>query len=143
MTPASWAAGGRSSPRWPAPPPTTSPTPPSRRFSATDGNGTVIWHGPTRRRPTTEHGAYVRARDRHCRFPTCRRSARRAQIDHSTDHQHGGPTIPPNLGCLCPKHHRLKTLGHWQLMQLTNGQFAWRSKLGRTYLVQPEPIDDP
>jgi hypothetical protein len=113
------------------------------RLSVTDGNGTVIWHGPTRRRPTAEHAAYVRARDRLCRFPTCRRTARRAQIDHSTDYQHGGPTIPPNLGCLCAKHHRLKTLGHWKLMQLHDGVFVWRSKLGRTYLVEPEPADDP
>src|SRR5262245_20578005 len=30
------------------------------RFSVTNADGRVIWHGPTRRRPTAEHAAYVR-----------------------------------------------------------------------------------
>jgi hypothetical protein len=28
-------------------------------------------------------------------------------------------------------------------MQLDDGLFAWRSRLGRTYTVRPEPVDDP
>ncbi|GAA4484271.1 HNH endonuclease signature motif containing protein [Microbacterium panaciterrae] len=42
--------------------------------------------------PTEAMRRYLRARDRHCRFPGCRHSARRSQIDHNLDHGKGGPT---------------------------------------------------
>ncbi len=113
------------------------------RFSVTDQAGRVIWNGPTRRRPTAGDAAYVKARDRRCRFPSCRRRARRCQIDHTDEHRDGGPSIPCNLGCLCARHHGLKTKGIWRLWQIPDGTFIWRSPLGRTYVVKPEPVDDP
>ena len=113
------------------------------RFSVTDDAGRVIWNGPTRRRPTAGDAAYVKARDRRCRFPGCRRRARRCQIDHTHEHRDGGPAIPCNLGCLCTRHHGLKTKGIWRLWQIPDGTFVWRSPLGRTYIVKPEPVDDP
>src|SRR5262245_34212387 len=115
----------------------------SWRFSVTDKAGRVIWNGPTRRRPTTGDAEYVRARDRRCRFPSCRRRARRCHLDHTHEHQHGGPSIPCNIGALCARHHRLKTLGTWKLWQIPDGTFIWVSPLGRTYVVKPEPVDDP
>ncbi len=113
------------------------------RFSVTDQAGRVIWNGPTRRRPTAGDAAYVKARDRRCRFPGCRRRARRCQIDHTDEHRDGGPSIPCNLGCLCARHHGLKTKGIWRLWQIPDGTFIWRSPLGRTYVVKPEPVEDP
>ena len=113
------------------------------RLSTTDGSGRVIWNGPMRRRPTTADAGYVKARDRRCRFPGCRRPAHRAEMDHTAEWQHGGPTIPPNLGMLCKRHHTLKSKGLWQVMQVHDGWFVWRSKLGRTYVVRPEPVDEP
>ena len=113
------------------------------RFSVTDDAGRVIWNGPVRRRPTAGDAAYVKARDRRCRFPGCRRRARRCQIDHTHEHRDGGPSIPCNLGCLCTRHHGLKTKGIWRLWQIPDGTFVWRSPLGRTYIVKPEPVEDP
>ncbi len=113
------------------------------RFSVTDDAGRVIWNGPTRRRPTAGDAAYVKARDRRCRFPGCRRRARRCHIDHTHEHRDGGASIPCNLGCLCARHHGLKTKGIWRLWQIPDGTFVWRSPLGRTYVVKPEPVGDP
>ena len=113
------------------------------RFSVTDDAGRVIWNGPTRRRPTAGDAAYVKARDRRCRFPGCRRRARRCHIDHTHEHRDGGASIPCNLGCLCARHHGLKTKGIWRLWQIPDGTFVWRSPLGRTYIVKPEPVQDP
>jgi hypothetical protein len=111
------------------------------RLSVTDHTGRVIWHGPIRRRPSQADANYVKARDRRCRFPACRRPARRAQIDHTREHQHGGPSIPPNLGVLCWRHHTIKTEGLWKLKQPDEGTFIWTSPLGCTYLIEPEIID--
>ena len=45
------------------------------RCSVTDDAGRVIWNGPIRRRPTAGDAAYVKARDRRCRFPGVRHEA--------------------------------------------------------------------
>jgi hypothetical protein len=37
----------------------------------------------------------------------------------------------------------MKTKGIWRLWQIPDGTFVWRSPLGRTYVVKPEPVDDP
>jgi len=50
--------------------------------------------------PTAEMRRFLRARDRHCRFPGCRRAARRCEIDHNHDHAKGGRTEISNLCCL-------------------------------------------
>src|SRR5262249_24613718 len=60
------------------------------RFTITDKLGDVIWHGAPRRRPSTADIAYIRARDRTCRFPGCRRRATHCQIDHSQGVAEGG-----------------------------------------------------
>ncbi|SDG44407.1 HNH endonuclease [Klenkia brasiliensis] len=59
--------------------------------------------------PTAAQYRYLRARDRHCRFPGCRRTARACDADHVTPHSRGGPTCVRNLALLCRHHHRLKT----------------------------------
>jgi hypothetical protein len=112
------------------------------RMTVTDESGRVIWHGPIRRRPSTADANYVKARDRRCRFPGCRRPARRAQIDHTHEHQDGGPSIPPNLGVLCWRHHTVKTEGLWKLIQPDEGTFVWTSPLGQTYLIEPDNLDE-
>lgn len=123
------------------------------RISLTDDDGRVIWHGPIRarpspadlrRHPSTAQAAYVRARDRRCRFPGCRRPAGCAQIDHTTAHAHGGPTDVCNLECLCARHHTLKTAGLWTAHQTyAGGVIVWTSHLGRSYITHPEPVQDP
>jgi hypothetical protein len=37
----------------------------------------------------------------------------------------------------------LKTLGIWKLWQIPDGTMVWVSPLGRSYVVKPEPVNDP
>ena len=86
----------------------------------------------------------MRARDRRCRFPGCRRPAARAELDHTIPHAHDGPTHETNLACLCVRHHRLKTVGLWTAWQNPdNATIVWTSPLGPRYITHPEPIDEP
>ncbi|MBM9466971.1 HNH endonuclease signature motif containing protein [Nakamurella leprariae] len=54
-----------------------------------------------------------------CRFPGCRQSSRRCDLDHVLEFDHsspaeGGPTDETNLIPLCRRHHRLKTFTLWR-----------------------------
>ncbi|MEI4273344.1 hypothetical protein TEK04_16610 [Klenkia sp. LSe6-5] len=65
-------------------------------------------------RPTAAQYRYLRARDRHCRFPGCRQTALHADADHVVPYDHhdparGGRTCVRNLVMLCRRHHLLKT----------------------------------
>jgi hypothetical protein len=62
-------------------------------------------------RPTAEQRRFVQVRDRSCRWPGCRRSAGRCDLDHADPYADGGATECVNLCCLCRRHHRLKTFG--------------------------------
>ena len=67
-----------------------------------------ITHEPLRLdtyRPSKRLRRLINARDQHCRWPGCRRRARRADIDHTIPFEEGGPTCPSNLEALC-KYHR-------------------------------------
>jgi hypothetical protein len=72
----------------------------------TDGH--LAHHGHTRRRPTSAHDAFVRARDRSCRTPTCTRPATTCEIDHRQPWAQGGASLPFNLDVRCTPHHDLK-----------------------------------
>jgi hypothetical protein len=91
-------------------------------------------HGDPGYRPRQATRDAVAGRDRTCRFPGCNRHARSCQCDHTIPWPHG-PTCACNLGCLCTRHHRLKTHGRWRLRQPWPGVFLWRSPTGRYYLV--------
>lgn len=74
----------------------------------------------------------VMARDGHCRFPGCSVPAHRCQTDHIKRYDHenpaaGGPTSTANLHMLCPKHHRLKTAGQWDVTMDADGTETWTS----------------
>lgn len=86
---------------------------------------------------------HVQIRDRSCVYLGCRASARGADLDHTHDHAHGGPTTDDNSGPLCRHDHQLKTVGRWRLRQSEPGHFTWLSPLGRKYRTQPPPILDP
>ena len=83
---------------------------------------------------------HVEIRDRTCTFPGCQRPARKAQQDHTRDHQYGGPSVTGNLGPLCVLHHALKTAGHWRVEQPEPGLFRWQSPRGKTYDTRGEPV---
>lgn len=86
-------------------------------------------HGRTTYRPSAELARAVRARDVTCRFPGCRRAARRCDIDHTVPHPDGA-TAGCNLACLCRLHHRAKHRAGWQLEQLSGGRLRWISPSG-------------
>lgn len=96
-----------------------------------------------RRHPGAAQRRHLHIRDRHCIGPYCRTPARATDADHTRDHQHGGPTLPANLGGPCRHDHRLKHEGGWHLSQTEPGHFRWTSRLGHTYHRHPEPIIEP
>jgi hypothetical protein len=93
----------------------------------------------TARYPNTALRTWLRQRDGTCRFPGCARAARRCDIDHTVDYQHGGETAHFNLAHLCPAHHRLKHMTGWTVEQLgQTGIIQWTSPTGKTYRTEPE-----
>jgi hypothetical protein len=83
---------------------------------------------------------FLRARDEHCRFPGCRRTARRCDVDHTIDAAWGGPTRDANLAHLCRRHHTLKHASAWAVKQRPGGVLEWRSPTCRTYLDRPPSV---
>ncbi|WP_434812154.1 DUF222 domain-containing protein [Microbacterium sp. bgisy189] len=80
---------------------------------------------------------FLRARDRHCRFPGCRQPAVRCEQDHTIDHAHDGPTEVCNLEHLCQRHHSMKQFTAWKVRQHGGGILEWTSPLGRVYIDKP------
>ena len=83
---------------------------------------------------------WLQFRDGTCRFPGCGRAARRCELDHTQEWQHGGDTAHHNLAHLCHKHHRLKSLTDWMVEQIGNGKLRWTSPLDKVYVTEPEEI---
>ena len=81
---------------------------PAWKWSVTDDNGELLHHGHTRRRPNATEDAFVRARDRSCRAPGCRRRAATCEIDHRKEWAKGGPSHRGNLDARCEHHHRFR-----------------------------------
>ncbi len=90
-------------------------------------------------RPGVDLRRWVKARDRHCRFPGCRRPAVGCDLDHTEEWPHG-TTDACNLACLCRLHHRLKTHTDWQVTHLGQGVLQWISPTGRIYY---STLEDP
>ena len=100
-------------------------------------------------RPTAEQRRFVRARDRSCRMPGCRRAPGRCDIDHGTAYGAGGPTDCWNLCCLCRRHHRIKTFARgWHFELLADGRLIVRTPSGVSRITRPpgwcyDPEPDP
>ncbi|HTF52214.1 MAG TPA: HNH endonuclease signature motif containing protein, partial [Pseudonocardia sp.] len=86
---------------------------------------------------------HIQVRDRTCSFPGCRRSSYKADKDHTKAHANGGLTTRCNMGPVCKRHHRYKSLGWWHLSQPSPGQFRWASPLGHLYRTRGDPINPP
>lgn len=82
---------------------------------------------------------YLRARDRHCRWPGCTAPAVRCEVDHTHDAALGGKTEVCNLCHLCQRHHTQKQFTRWQVRQLAGGVLEWTSPTGRVYIDEPVP----
>ena len=90
-----------------------------------------------RYRPSEQQRRHLTVRDQHCRFPGCRMPAKRCDVDHTTDHAHGGVTCEYNLALLCERHHMLKHHTAWTVRQLPGGVLEWTSPTGRVYIDKP------
>ena len=99
--------------------------------------GAVLSVGRDRYQIPADLRRWLQIRDGTCRFPGCGRAARRCDVDHTDEWQHGGDTAHDNLAHLCRKHHRLKSLTEWKVEQIGSGALRWTSPLGRVYLTEP------
>jgi hypothetical protein len=113
-----------------------------RRFIADPNTGTLLDYGRDSYQPPQDLVDYLIARDRTCRFPGCRQSAARADIDHAEAWEDGGETSAANLGALCRRHHRMKTHGGWKLSSNEDGSCNWVSPDGHRYFVPARPVLD-
>jgi hypothetical protein len=80
----------------------------------------------------------VRARQRTCSFPGCRRAAARCDLDHTVPYDQDGPTCECNLSPLCRMHHQVKQADGWALTQPEPGVLVWATQHGRSHTVTPE-----
>jgi hypothetical protein len=111
-----------------------------QRFITDPQTGTLLDYGRESYEPPQALVDFLIARDRTCRFPGCRHSAARADLDHAQSWESGGETSAANLGALCRRHHRLKTHGGWKLVSHSDGACTWTSPLGKIYEVPARPI---
>ena len=135
------------------------------RLYVEPGTGTPLALGRRRYTPSSAMRRFLGARDRTCRFPGCDKPAAASEADHTLEWSDGGATDTANLALLCPQHHRLKTLGHWEVRQigaapadpatpdaeetpgdraagqeasLPPGSLEWTAPSGRRYVTYPE-----
>lgn len=113
-----------------------------RRFITDPLTGNLLDYGRESYKPPQALIDFLMARDRTCRFPGCRQSAKRSDIDHAQAWDEGGKTDTSNLGVLCRRHHRLKTHGGWALKSFEDGSCEWISPAGKKYFVAARPIDE-
>jgi len=111
-----------------------------QRFITDPQTGTLLDYGRESYEPPQALVDFLIARDRTCRFPGCRHSAARADLDHAQSWESGGETSAANLGALCRRHHRLKTHGGWKLVSHSDGACTWTSPLGKIYEVPARPM---
>ncbi|HXF02807.1 MAG TPA: DUF222 domain-containing protein [Arthrobacter sp.] len=104
----------------------------------TDEHGQAIAAARKLRIPPAWLKRLIRVRDRHCRFPGCRRAAQYCEIDHVIAWEDGGLTVPENLQCLCKVHHAAKTAGHIQAEAGPNGAIAWTTRTGHRKTTHPD-----
>jgi hypothetical protein len=109
------------------------------RFSVYDRLGNLLDHGITRRRPKAEDAAFIRARDRTCRAPGCRKPARLCDIEHTEDWASSKDSRPCNLACYCRLHHLFKHLKRSRLIQITPGIMGLTTPMGQRLVTHPEP----
>jgi hypothetical protein len=112
-----------------------------RRLVVDAQTGTAIDLGRSRYEVSEPLRRWISARDRTCRFPGCQRRAAACQVDHIDPWDDGGATDAANLHALCTRHHQLKTHRGWRVTRDPDtGRTRWLSPLGRTHLVDPEPL---
>jgi len=92
-----------------------------------------------RYQPGNQLRTLIRARQRRCSFPGCRRPAAGCDLDHTLPYHQGGRTCECNLSPLCRTHHQVKQAHGWTLTQPEPGILTWTTPHGRSYTITPEP----
>jgi uncharacterized protein DUF222 len=103
----------------------------------TDEDGQILDYARRTYRPPANLTDHVIARDTTCRFPGCRRPARRCDLDHDQPWGDGGETNSDNVSALCARHHNAKHHAGWQVKHRHDGSSAWTSPTGHRYVVPP------
>jgi hypothetical protein len=113
-----------------------------RKFITDPTTGNLLDFGRESYLPPQALRDFLLARDKTCRFPGCRRSGVKGEIDHAVPWGEGGETSRSNLGLLCKRHHQLKTHGGWKLESFEDGSCEWTSPLGKKRFVPARPMDE-
>jgi hypothetical protein len=113
-----------------------------RKFITDPTTGNLLDYGRESYLPPQALRDFLLARDRTCRFPGCRRSGLKSEIDHVIPWEEGGETSPSNLGLLCKRHHQLKTHGGWKLESFEDGSCEWTTPVGKKRFVPARPMDE-
>ena len=113
-----------------------------RKFITDPTTGNLLDFGRESYLPPQVLRDFLLARDKTCRFPGCRRSGVKGEIDHVIPWEEGGETSPKNLGLLCKRHHQLKTHGGWKLESFEDGSCEWTTPLGKKRFVPARPMDE-
>ena len=113
-----------------------------RKFITDPTTGNLLDFGRESYLPPQALRDFLLARDKTCRFPGCRRSGIKGEIDHAIPWEEGGETSRRNLGLLCKRHHQLKTHGGWKLESFKDGSCEWTSPLGKKRFVPARPMDE-
>jgi hypothetical protein len=108
-----------------------------RRLVTDPLSGTALDYGRTTYHPPAALADLVRVRDVHCRFPTCRRKAADAELDHTLAWADGGETTASNLHALCLHHHLLKHHAGWQVQAHPDGRLTWTTPTGHRHTTAP------
>lgn len=111
------------------------------RLLLTDDQGRVTSVGRKIYRPPAALVATVLARDQHCAFPGCRKSAQYNDLDHVDAYRGGDVTTAANLTSLCRRHHRLKHAGTWRVERDdSRGVTTWTDRCHRRYESRPPEL---
>ncbi|MGY1713224.1 HNH endonuclease signature motif containing protein, partial [Geodermatophilus sp. SYSU D01106] len=113
---------------------------PGLRRAARAGTGLAAPTGTDGYRPGAALDRHVRARDRRCRFPGCRRPVpKRGELDHDTPWPLGA-TAAGNLTGFCTGHHRGKHQAPgWTHTLQPDGTLTVTTPSGLTASTEPPP----
>ncbi|WP_336027544.1 HNH endonuclease signature motif containing protein [Geodermatophilus sp. FMUSA9-8] len=113
---------------------------PKLRRATRAGTGVGAPGGTDRYRPGAALDRHVRARDRRCRFPGCRRPVpKRGELDHATPWPLGATTAA-NLTGFCTGHHRGKHQAPgWTHTLHPDGTLTVTTPSGLTASTEPPP----
>lgn len=113
---------------------------PWRRLLTDPVTRELLDYGRTTYAPPARLAAFVAARDRTCRLPTCEHPATAADIDHKQPFNRGGATSAANTWALHDAHHFARTHHGYTIHTDARGITWWTTPAGLHYAVDPEII---